>query len=360
MVRTSTILDYTALLAVSVASCLTQVLPGTAVGEQPAITAQGDPAADTQDSIERSAELTELLERLRSFSRGGMFGQRPSDRHVQDAAGRIIELRLRKVELRPGDAQIIAGLDALEKLDLQESNVSDDDVRLLEALPALKHLSLRGTDISGIALASIGRMQALTQLDISRTKISDRDLRHLEDLLNLSYVILDRTPVTDSGLEVLGAMPQLARISLGQTKITDGGLHHLRKLPRLRGLTLDDTEVTEQGLEQIAQLPGFAWIATPSRVVNEYLQRIELGQFAAAREMFVAGVTIPERGTYQLLSLEAVELSEKDRKRGRQRFNVQMHWVDKTTKTDEILHALLVIDRGAVLIAEVGIDDPAP
>ena len=35
----------------------------------------------------------------------------------------------------------------------------------------------------------------------------------------------------------------------------------------------------------------------------------------------------------------------------------KFHWVDKAKKTDEILTASLLIDRGAVLIMEVGIDE---
>ena len=175
--------------------------------------------------------------------------------------------------------------------------------------------------------------------------------------MNLTHVILDDTPVTDGGLDVLSAMPQLERLSLGDTKITDAGLRHLRNLPRLRGLTLDETKVTEKGLQQIARLPGFSWIATPNATVNEYVQRIELGQFDAAREMFVAGVTIPARGNYRLLSLEAVEQSQKDRQRGRRRFKAQFHWTDRAKKTDEILSASFRIDRGAVMVMEVSIDE---
>lgn len=347
---------YFRIVVVLTTSCLAMTLLALAL-HPASLSAQETEVSSAQQSSEQSLELTELLDRMRGFSRRGLFGGGGAARHVRNAAGQITQLRLEKVELQPGDARLISGLDHLGKLDLRDSNVSDEDIRELESLQSLKELLLRGTKISGIAVASVGRMREVTRLDLSRTKISDRDLRHLRGLLNLNYLQLDRTPITDAGLEVLGGMPQLARISLGGTKVTDAGMRYLMRLPRLRGLTLNDTKVTGAGLNQIAKIPGFEWIAAPDRVANEFVQRLELTQFDAAREMFAAGVTIPERGNYRLLSLEPIDLTDNDQKRGWQRFKIRLHWIDRAKKTDEIMLVRIAVDRGAVLIMEVSIDD---
>lgn len=305
---------------------------------------------------EESAELQEFLDRMRSFSRRGIFGRGNVDRHVRNAAGQIIELRLDNVQLRPGDAQLIAGLSQLQKLDLRESNVSDEDVRALESLGELRELSLERTNISGIAIASVGRMLELRQLDLTRTQISDQDLKHLQNLPHLVYLQLDRTAIGDAGMQVIGRMTQLKRLSLGDTKVGDAGVRYLRRLPMLTAVTLNETNVTEAGLREVAAIPGFAWIAAPDRTANEFVQRIELGQFAAAREMYVSGPMIAERGTYRLLALTPIEQSASDRKRDRQRFKIQLHWVDKAKNTDELLALTIAVDRGAVSILEASIE----
>ncbi len=239
---------------------------------------------------------------------------------------------------------------------MSESNVSDEDLRQLESLASLKELSLQKTQVSGIGIASVGRMTALRQLDVSRTRTADGDLRHLRALQDLTQLKLENTPITDAGLETLGAMPQLVRVSLGNTRVTDAGLPHLTRLVRLQALTLNGTNVTDKGLNLIAKMPGFAWMASPDAAAQEFVQRIELGQFKAMRDMYASGVTIPERGNYRLLSLEPLERSKSDQDRGWHRFKIQFHWVDRPKKTDEIMSLTIVVDRGAVLIMEVGID----
>ncbi len=325
-------------------------LPGALGGPQ-------QTAIETQSAVGESAALQEFLDRMKGFGRRGLFGSRAVDRHVRNEAGQVVELRLDKVELRPGDATLIGTLKQLERIDLSETNVSDDDLGDLTQLDGLRHLSLRRTNISGKALVHVGGLTGLEELDLASTKVTDEDLPRLDGLKQLRVLSLRYTRITDQGLSIVANFRQLTRLSLGSTKITDAGLRQLEELPQLRALTLDGTQVTDVGLKRLSSRPVFSWMAAPDLTVSEFLQRLELGQFESAREMYVAGPFVAEKGSYHVIGMKSLEPTEKDRKAGRNRFQIELQWKKDETSQDSFLHVTLAIDRGCVSILEVGLDE---
>ncbi len=62
---------------------------------------QAAEATDRQ-TTGQTADVADFLDRMRAFGRQGLFGRGAVDRHVRNAAGQIVELKLEKVEFRPG------------------------------------------------------------------------------------------------------------------------------------------------------------------------------------------------------------------------------------------------------------------
>lgn len=98
---------------------------------------------------------------------------------------------------RDGDGAIV-------EVDLSETEITDVAVRTLGGLPALRSLDLSGTRVNGSFLAGSG-FESLEFLMLSGTDINDGVVPSLKRLRRLRGLDLDRTAVTDSGIEKLRA-----------------------------------------------------------------------------------------------------------------------------------------------------------
>jgi hypothetical protein len=275
--------------------------------------------------------------------------------HSRNAQGEIVALRLEGIKLAKDDFGLIGRLRELETLDLSRSNVTDVDLQRLGGLPKLRELKLWDTRLDGSGLAHLGALGRLERLELGDTKVTDDALQHLAKLQNLRYLVLIRTRVTDAGLPHVARLLSLQSLKLGGTGVTDQGLRVLRGLRELRGLTLDETKVSEAGLKSLAELPHFVWAASATATADELVRRIERSDHQAVDEMRSVGLDIPNRGRFQLLRIDTIPPSEADRRRGWQRFHVEMHWTVEAEKLDTTFYADFVVDRGAIIVHQAGI-----
>ena len=278
-----------------------------------------------------------------------------SRRHDLDREGRIVGLRLRGIDLRPGDFPVLGGLARLETLDLRKTKVADGDLVHLARLERLRDLDLGETALTGSTLAALKGLARLERLDLRSTKVTDRSLADLEALRGLRRLDLARTAIGDAGLARLAKLSRLESLKLAETRVTDAGLPHLKALEGLRGVTLDGTAVTEAGIASLAGLPRFAWMASPEGTARELAARLERGDLAGAAAMVTIGLELPERGKFALLKLDPIPPTDRDRERGRRRFRLEMHWTVEAEKLDETFHADLAVSRASVLVLEEGV-----
>lgn len=276
-------------------------------------------------------------------------------RHVRNAQGAIVALRLKGAKLEKADFAVIGQLGELESLDLSETSVSDEDLRSLAGLAKLRELRLWDTRIDGSGLAYLAGLEHLERLELADTKVTDATLRHLSKVKSLRHLVLIRAPIGDSGLAHLADLRGLQSLKLGGTIVTDEGLHLIRGLEELRGLTLDGTNVRPVGLKELAELPRFAWAASATATAEEFVRRIERGDHQALDAMLSVGLDIPDRGQFKRQKFDAVPPSEADRARGWQRFHVEMHWTVEAEKLDTTFFADFVVDRAAVIVHQTGI-----
>ncbi len=346
------------LVAAAILGCALPTFRASPSAESGAAPAAAPAAAPSETAApDGGAALDAFLERVeRGHRLPGKDEWTRRSLHTRNAAGQIIALNLKEAKLEKGDFAVIGSLRHLEALHLTQANVTDEDLRPLKGLKNLRVLTLdwnRG--ISGAGLAHLGELDRLEHLDLRLTGIVDEDLRLLARFKNLRRLDVSDNAIGDEGLRHVAALSRLEVLNAGGTKITDAGLRCLKDLKNLRGLTLNETAVTEAGLKFLAEFPRLAWIASPKAAAEEFIRRLEGGDFAAAAEMYMPGVFMPTRGRMRLEKLEPLPPSDADRTLNRLRFHLRMHWVAEAEKIDEILEATFAVDHGAIGMHEVGI-----
>ncbi len=322
-------------------------------------------AAATRDSVvtrqdkaagaNEAKALKEFLDRVQRVTRGkGWFNRK---RHTRNPAGHITGLRLKEAKLEKNDFVVIGALQHLKTLDLARTKVTNDDLKHLVGLKNLRVLELdwnRGVGDAGVA--HLRKLTDLETLDLRLTKVTGKGLGALVGLEDLRRLDVSDTPVDDVGLKHISQLDRLEVLNIGGTKITDKGLHHLKGLKHLRGLTLNGTGITNEGLNYLAKFPRFVWISSPVSTAQEFVRRLEKGDFSAVKYMYSPGLFMPHRGKMTNTTLDDLPLNAKDRTLNRLRFRVEMHWTVPAERIDTTLFATFSVDHGAVAVHEVGID----
>jgi hypothetical protein len=150
---------------------------------------------------------------------------------------------------------------------------------------------------------------------------------------------------------------RLEVLNIGGTKITDKGLHHLKGLKHLRGLTLEETGITNEGLNYLAKFPRFTWISSPVSTAREFVRRLEKGDFTAVAYMYSPSISMPSRGIMTNTRLDPLPQNAKDKKFNQLRFRVEMHWTVPAERIDTTLFGTFAVNRGAIRMHRVGIDE---
>ncbi len=299
--------------------------------------------AETQPPIEQFLERVETLPAPRKGRRS---------LHTRDGEGRITALRLKEVDLVPGDWAIIGQMHELVSLDLSKTEVSDGDLEQLGSLSQLVELNLFGTKIVGSGLQHLASLDKLERLNIGDTKLTDDALSHLATLKSLRHLCLCRNLVTDDGLKHLTPLKNLETLKLGETEVTDASIYTLASFSKLRSLSLNETAVTEAGLREAAKASRLAWIDSPQETVDEFVRRMTSGDLAGASDMVTIGLLVPERGTFGSPVVRPREATDRDRQQGWHRFQVVFDWRRPDLDAYDGLRFELAIDRGGVFIQE--------
>jgi Leucine-rich repeat (LRR) protein len=179
------------------------------------------------------------------------------------AQKRLIELVLRDIPLT--DAQIgrlLGNLPRLQRLALRRvSGVSDAGLDALASLGQLEVLALVEMDISGKALAKLGRLDRLRSLDVRKCEgLKADDYRLLPALKSLRELKICGPSTTDQAMEAVAAMPALESLVLEDSPVTADGLQRLAAVgglaARLRSLTFTRCYgVTDDTLRIVAAMP---------------------------------------------------------------------------------------------------------
>ncbi len=175
----------------------------------------------------------------------------------------LIELALRDIPLT--DAQIgplLGNLPRLQRLALRRiSGVSDAGLDALASLGQLEVLALVEMDISGKALAKLGRLDRLRSLDVRKCEaLKADDYRLLPALKSLRELKICGPSTTDRAMEAVAAMPGLESLVLEDSPVTVEGLQRLAAAgglaARLRSLTFTRCYgVTDDTLRIVAAMP---------------------------------------------------------------------------------------------------------
>jgi len=300
--------------------------------------------------------LKEFLDRVQRVKRGNGWVERK--RHTRNDAGQITGLKLKEAKLEKNDFVVIGALQYLETLELTRTTVTNDDLKHLAGLKKLRVLKLDWNRAVGDAgVAHLGKLTGLETLDLRLTKVTGKGLATLIGLKNLRHLDVNDSPVDDVGLKHISQLARLEVLNIGGTKITDKGLHHLKGLKHLRGLTLEETGITNKGLNYLAKFPRFFWISSPVNAAQEFVRRLENGDFTAVGYMYSPSIYMPTRGKMTNARLTPLPLNAKDRKFNQLRFRVEMHWTVPPERIDTTLFGTFAVDRGAIRMHRVGIDE---
>ena len=322
-----------------------------AKGAKNAVTGQ-DKAAATDGP----KALKEFLDRMQRFRRGTSWPKRKLI--TRNDAGRITGLFLKDAKLEKNDFVVIGALGHLETLELTSTNVTSDDLKHLAGHKNLRVLKLDwNSGVGDAGVAHLGRLTSLETLDLRLTKVTGKGLGALVGLKNLRHLDVNDSPVDDVGLKHISQLARLELLNIGGTKITDKGLHHLKGLKHLRGLTLEETPITNEGLNYLAKFPRFTWISSPVSTAQEFVRRLEKGDFKAASYMYSPSIYMPSRGKMTNTRLDPLPPNAKDKKFNQVRFRAEMHWTVPAERIDTTLFGTFAVDHGAIRMHRAGIEE---
>ena len=298
--------------------------------------------------------VDDLLERERKKDGRAPFSS--SKRYKEDAEGNVVELQLGEVELTNGEVEAIGSLKSLQRLSLSKTNVTDQQIRTMQRLHNLVELNLTGTQIGDESLNRLGSFPKLERLNLTKTKITDEGLHALRQFKSLRSLSIDRCRITDEGMKTLAELPRLETLKLSETSITDDAINFLKDSASLRGLVLAETEVSQAGLDSLSKLEQFSWIASEELTLRELARRLAEGDHQGVAQMETIGLHFPREGTFEFKKLTTIDVRRNRKWNRRRRMDFDWRKKEKTTP----FYAIVMVDRGAVRVIQMGIEDREP
>jgi hypothetical protein len=141
------------------------------------------------------------------------------------AVSKLLELSISPSRLEPGAICKISPLHDLKRLRINRCVVRPDDFHCIAEFPALEGLTLFEAQITDEGIEQLASSKTLASLDLQGTQTTGRALTSLGRLPNLKEVVLGDS-VADEDLKQLRG-PELRDISMPWSKVTHSGLGNL-------------------------------------------------------------------------------------------------------------------------------------
>jgi hypothetical protein len=127
----------------------------------------------------RASAVDEFLGRVKATAWPYKSLTNPPARIKHDDKGKVVELRLDGVNLKPGDLELICSMKELVELNLCQTNIKDEQIEKLSALPHLRGLQLNHTAIGDEAIKYLAKLPALESLCLGGVKVTRAGLKSL-------------------------------------------------------------------------------------------------------------------------------------------------------------------------------------
>jgi Leucine-rich repeat (LRR) protein len=188
-------------------------------------------------------------------------------RHLRHSTG-IRELELRETEVTGVGLEEISKLEALETLVLLDRDLGPEGFSALAVLPKLHTLELSGP-VEDPSFEKLGLLAHLQTLRLDCPSLDDSAAAELAKLPQLRVLDLSGSKLSDVGLAQLGGLLQLQELYLDGTRVTRAGLEVIAKLPQLRVLGLDRTDVVDAGVAALTGHPALEELRLDGTLVTD-------------------------------------------------------------------------------------------
>ena len=248
-------------------------------------------------------------------SRTGWATDAPLDRWhgvTTDAAGRVVELRLRSNGLAGPIPIEIGELNHLEWLNLGGNQLYGDIPSELGGLSELRGLGLYGNRISGTIPPELGDLSRLTWLNLAANELTGEIPRGLTKLANLVSLDLGWNVLSGPIPAALGNLSRLERLGLASNQLSGGIPPEIGRLSALKSMRLADNRLTGPIPPQLGALGRLSAVDLSRNQLAGAIPT-ELGGLADLRELRLSNNEISgsiPAGLGRSGKLGALELSD--------------------------------------------------
>jgi len=210
----------------------------------------------------------------------GLYLSQPA--HRCRRIDRLTSLEALRITVGCIDEQVLREISVLPNIrELALNGLSESaDLSFLPSRPRLLALDLYHSEVSGLALKSIGQCPRLKELSLYMCRVDGNGIRHLSELANLETLDLQYTNVTDGDLVALATLKRLRELELTGTGV-GGDLRFMSALENLETLTLYNTKVTGAdlalliGLKHLRSLDlGYTSIGTNGKAYLRQMKQL--------------------------------------------------------------------------------------
>ena len=224
-------------------------------------------------------------------SRTGWTTDSPLDRWhgvTTDAAGRVIELRLRSNGLSGPIPIEISELNHLEWLDLAENQLYGGIPSEFAGLSELRVLNLFGNQLSETIPPELGDLGRLARLNLAWNEFTGDIPEELANLANLNSLDLGQNFLTGLIPAALGNLSRLEWLGLASNQLSGSIPSELGDLVGLRSIRLADNQLTGRIPSQLGAPSGLSTVDLSGNRLTGPIPK-ELGGLAALRELRLSG-----------------------------------------------------------------------